>query len=289
MILSVSLVIAFMSCGLVAGIFGSMVGIGGGLIVVPTLVLVFGVDIKTAVACSLIAVVASSTAAGSVYVGKGLTNMRLAMFLEMATVLGGISGGYIALSISPTLVSGLFSGLMLAIGFLVLKTKDQVTKVSSETVQLAIPASVNFGFLSGTYYDSFQKSVFSYQVVNHGFGAVVSFLAGILSGLFGIGGGFLQVPAMTLAMKVPMRVASATSNFTMGVTAVSSLFVYFSEGLVAPLIAVPVAFGVIVGAFFGTLLADKFSPKVLRNVLFALLIAAAIQMFLKSLGVSLGR
>lgn len=290
MILSFPLVIALAVSGALAGLLGALVGIGGGLIVVPVLVLGFGVDIKIAIASSLIAVVASSTASGSVYVGKGLTNLRLGMLLEIATTVGGITGGLIAVYISPTVISALFAFLMIVTCALILKTKDPVRKtVVSESQALMDSAKEDVGKLSGSYYDPYLKEDVHYDVKNVPLGSFISFFAGVLSGLLGVGGGFIKVPAMALGMKVPMKVAAATSNLMIGVTAISSLFVYFARGYVQPIIAAPVALGVVGGALYGTSLAQKISPKLLRKIFAAILVIVAVQMVLKALGVSVGK
>lgn len=290
MILSVPLVVALVVSGALAGLLGALVGIGGGLIVVPVLVLGFGVDIKIAIASSLIAVVASSTASGSVYVGKGLTNLRLGMLLEVATTIGGIMGGLIAVYISPTVISALFAVLMIVTCVLILCTKDPVKKTAvSESLATVETSKETIGKLSGSYYDPYLKEEIQYDVQNVPLGSFVSFFAGVLSGLLGVGGGFIKVPAMALGMKVPMKVAAATSNLMIGVTAISSLFVYFARGYVQPIIAAPVALGVVGGALYGTTLAQKISPKLLRKMFAVILVIVAVQMVLKSLGVSVGK
>lgn len=289
MILSVPVVLALVTSGALAGLLGALVGIGGGLIVVPVLVLGFGLDIKIAIASSLIVVVASSTASGSVYVGKGLTNLRLGMLLEVATTIGGITGGLIAVYISPSTISGMFAVLMVVTCLLILRTKDSV-KIPEETAGNSVKSGrEGAGKLSGSYFDPYLKSVVQYEVTNVPLGSFISFFAGILSGLLGVGGGFIKVPAMALGMKVPMKVAAATSNFMIGVTAVSSLFVYFASGFVQPIIAAPVALGVVGGALYGTSVAQKISPKLLRKIFAVILILVAVQMFLKAVGVSIGK
>lgn len=289
MILSIPLVLALVVSGGLAGFLGALVGIGGGLIVVPVLVLGFGLDIKIAIASSLVAVVASSTASGSVYVGKGLTNLRLGMLLEVATTVGGIAGGLMAVFISPSVISGLFAILMLVTCFLILRANDPVVKPD---VRAAVPSETGteeMGKLSGSYFDPYLKTNIHYEVKNLPLGSFASFFAGILSGLLGVGGGFIKVPAMALGMKVPMKVAAATSNLMIGVTAISSLFVYFARGFVHPIIAAPVALGVVGGALYGTSMAQRISPKLLRKIFAVILVVVAIQMFLKAFGVSFGK
>ncbi|MBX3016825.1 MAG: sulfite exporter TauE/SafE family protein [Bdellovibrionaceae bacterium] len=280
MVLSISTLLALTASGLLAGLVGALVGVGGGIIVVPTLVIGFGLDIKIAVAASLVAVVASSTAASSVYVGKGLSNMRLGMILEVATTLGGICGGLLAVWIAPDLISMIFGALLVFIAGLMLRDS---LRPKTETPVLA--ASSHASSLGGEYYDDFQKRTIAYNVRRLPLGFAVSYFAGILSGLLGVGGGFIKVPAMNMGMNVPMKVATATSNLMIGVTAISSLFVYFARGFVQPLIAAPVAVGVVGGALLGTKIAARISPKMLKRVFSILLFFIAIQMILRSAGV----
>lgn len=290
--LSVALISGLIFTGIFAGILGALMGVGGGIIVVPILVLVFGFDIKIAVVSSLFAVVASSTAAGSVYVGKGLANMRLGMWLEVATTLGGIAGGLVAVFVSSHLITMIFSFLMMIIAFLVFRAKDKPKVVKSEDAESSqaesFTAEEDAHSLSGSYYDVGSRSTIHYQVERSFLGSIISFFAGMLSGLLGVGGGFIKVPAMHLGMNVPIKVATATSNFMIGVTAISSLFVYFMKGMVYPLVAAPVAIGVVGGALYGTTLAQKISPALMKKVFAILLVLVAVQMFLSAMGVNFG-
>lgn len=274
--------------GFGAGVLGALVGVGGGIVVVPTLVLVFHVGIKTAIAASLVAVVATSTAAGSVYVGRGLTNMRLAMTLEMFTTLGGIAGGFLAIWISPAALAALFGVIMGVTATLLLRTPDpQARKGAGGAAAPRVQGDEERGHLGGSFFDPHAGRMIEYQAVRLPLGAGVSAVAGVLSGLLGVGGGFLKVPAMSLGMNIPIKVAAATSNFMIGVTATASLFVYLARGFVAPLIAAPVALGVSAGALLGTRLAARVSPWVLRRVLSVIVIIVAIQMILRAMGINL--
>jgi uncharacterized membrane protein YfcA len=272
-------------------------------VIVPVLVLGFGLGIKVAVATSLVAVVATSTAAGSVYVGKGLANMRLGMTLEVATTLGGISGGLLAILVSSQALAALFAGVVMLTAYLTLRGQDshaaKPPAVGASDSGKAISGvergaggaegGEDTGRIGGSYYDPYHKSMIHYEAVRLPLGAGISFVAGILSGMLGVGGGFIKVPAMNLGMKVPIKVAAATSNFMIGVTAISSLFVYFARGLVHPMIAAPVAIGVVGGALAGTSLSLRVSPGVLRKILALVLIVVAAQVVLKAWGVGLGK
>ena len=276
MSLGVATAFELAALGLFAGWLGAMIGIGGGVVIVPVLVLLFGFDIKLAVATSLVAVV--------------------------ATTLGGITGGFLGILVSPRLLSGLFAALMGLTAALMLRSgAAPVSRESRDTPASGDPrpgagreqwvepsGHEEAGKLAGSYYDPFQKKLVHYEATRLGLGAGVSLFAGIVSGMLGVGGGFIKVPAMNLGMRVPIKVAAATSNFMIGVTAISSLFVYLARGLVHPLIACPVALGVVGGALSGTRFAGRVSPRLLRAILAMVLILVGIQMFLRALGVSLG-
>ncbi len=276
------------SLGFVAGLLGALVGVGGGVIVVPTLVLAFHLGIKTAIATSLVAVVATSTAAGSVYVGRGLTNMRLAMTLEIFTTLGGIAGGTVAVWISPSVLAALFGVIMGVTATLLLRTNDRPVRVAGSSPGRPDVLGAEFpGRLAGTYYDAQRGQVIEYQAVRLALGAGVSAAAGVISGLLGVGGGFLKVPAMAVGMNVPIKVAAATSNFMIGVTAIASLFIYVARGYLSPLVAAPVAVGTGLGALLGTRWQSRVSGRVLRRVLSVIVIVVGIEMLLRAAGVSL--
>jgi len=287
--------LALILLGAFAGWLGAVIGIGGGVIIVPALVLGFGFGIKLAVAASLVSVVATSTAAGSAYVGEGLANMRLGMTLEIATTLGGITGGLVAVVVSPSAISSLFAIMMLVTAGLVLRHGDDHGGATAdeegepETGAGALRGYETPGTLAGAYFDARLGTLVAYRAERLELGSSVSFLAGVLSGLLGVGGGFLKVPAMALGMRVPIKVAAATSNFMIGVTAIASLFVYFARGYVHPFVAAPLALGVVVGALAGTRTAVLVSPAVLRRILAVVLLFVAVQMALYTFGFRLGR
>jgi uncharacterized membrane protein YfcA len=259
---------------------GALAGVGGGILLVPSLVLIFHLDMHVAVATSLVAVVATSTSAGSVYVGEGLSNMRLGMSLEVATTLGGITGGLLAIHMNPSVLGGTFCVLMAVTTVLMLRGKDASGKKGASGGR---GATRNHGWeetgrLAGAYYDVHLGHVVHYQVSRIPLGSAISFLAGAISGLLGIGGGFMKVPAMSLGMRVPIKVAAATSNMMIGVTAIASLFVYFARGFVHPAVAVPVVVGIVIGALVGARLAPRVPAKIVRYLLAAVLAFVTIQM-----------
>jgi uncharacterized protein len=308
--------------GLFAGWLGAVVGIGGGVVIVPALVLAFGFDTKVAVSSSLVAVVATSAAAGSAYAASGQLNMRLALTLEMATTVGGLVGGLLAVLLAGSVLDALFAVVMLVTALLVFRGGDEHGE-AVVTQRIAAPAprkpatappvprepSVPVipseravqrtveglgdrvgweerGHLGGAYHDRVLGTVVVYRAVRLWIGWAVSFGAGLLSGLLGVGGGFLKVPAMNLGMKVPIKVAAATSNFMIGVTAVASLFVYFARGYVLPFVAAPIAIGIALGAYAGARSSQHVSSHVLGRILAVVLVFVAVQMGLKAAGVS---
>ncbi|HET9071852.1 MAG TPA: sulfite exporter TauE/SafE family protein [Acidimicrobiales bacterium] len=298
--------------GIFAGWLGAAIGIGGGVIVVPALVLGSGFDTEVAVATSLIAVVATSAAAGSAYAGAGQTNLRLALALEIATTVGGLVGGVVAVLIAPTAIDAVFAVVMLLTAALVLRGRDEHGSAEEAdksepalSSQASLPAAEaggpaggvaqlvatgkrvgweERGSLGGAYLDQATGSPVRYRAVRLWIGWSVSLLAGMLSGLLGVGGGFLKVPAMHLGMKVPIKVSAATSNFMIGVTAIASLFVYFARGYVLPLAAAPVALGIALGAYAGARSSQRVSAATLRRILAAVLVLVAVQMGLKAVG-----
>ncbi len=236
------------------------------------------------------AVVATSTAAGSVYVGRGLANMRLGMTLEITTTIGGIVGSALAVGVSQQLLSMLFAGITVLTALLMLRSKhDKRQKTHARGDAHEAPARrlgwEDPGKLAGAYFDERAQQMVHYEVVRLWAGAAVALIAGILSGMLGIGGGFLKVPAMNLAMRVPLRVAAATSNVMIGVTAIASLFVYYSRGFVHPTLVAPIVIGVIAGSLGGTVLGAKASPRAMRLVLSAVLLVVAVEMVLRARGV----
>ncbi len=266
-------------CGLLAGLFGSIAGVGGGLITVPFLTLILGYDIKTAVAASLIGVIASSSTTGMLKASQRFTNFRLATTLEIPTTIGAICGGYLSLKSNSQTVSLLFAFVLMGVALTMWFKKESVT--SAPTLKAT-------EIMADSYFDPYLGKVVHYSVQRIGFGCVVSYIAGILSGLLGVGGGFMKVPAMTLGMNVPIRVAASTSNFMVGVTALSSFTVYYLAGFLNPEVAAPLILGVIAGALLGIRASTSISADLVRKVFVVLAICSALQMALKNMGGLLG-
>jgi uncharacterized membrane protein YfcA len=204
------------------GAVGSMLGIGGGVLIIPILTLFLDVPIKTAIGASIISVVATSTAAGVVYTGRGMTHVRLGMILEIATTLGALMGGLTAAFLNPRMLEGIFALVLLYMLF-------SMRRLPKEGEGGGVT-----GLLDTRYLDPFTGQEVAYGVRHLPVGMVASFIAGNISGLLGIGGGIVKVPIMVLVMGVPLKAAIATSNFMIGVTAATSAVIYYARGYVEP-------------------------------------------------------
>jgi len=253
--------------GLIVGALGAMLGVGGGVLLIPLLTGFLGIPIKTAIGTSILSVIATSCAAGAVYVGRGLTHNRLAMVLEIATTAGALAGGITAVLISPHLLTIFFGVILIYVAFSMRKLPKE-DKTAAPT-----------GVLDTSYFDPLTGNAVTYGVRNLGLGMGASFFAGNVSGLLGIGGGIIKVPIMSLVMGVPLRASIATSNFMIGVTAATSAIIYYARGHIDPTIAIPTALGVLAGARIGTRVGGRLRSQKLRQVFQLLLLVFAIQMF----------
>jgi uncharacterized membrane protein YfcA len=258
--------------GLLTGTIGALLGIGGGLFLVPFLVLVVGVPMHQAVATSLIAVIATSSAAAATNVERGVVNVRLGMILEITTVIGAIAGGLAANSVSGAFLTKLFATVLLAVAALM------VYRLRAHTASSVAPVH---GKLSGVFYDDATGTVVPYGVHRIPTTLGVSLLAGNISGLLGVGGGIFKVPAMHLVSGVPMKVATATSNFMIGVTAAASTFLYFAHGHINPLIASATTLGVFLGSMAGIAISRRVHGRTLSRIFIVVLMVVAVQMFLR--------
>ena len=264
-----------------AGVFGALLGLGGGVILVPVLTLVLGIDIHYAIGASIVSVIATSSGAAAAYLRDGITNMRVGMFLEMATTTGAIVGALIAGYIGG---AGLFIvfGIVLAYSaYAMFRRRDAELPIGVEMGPLA-----NYLHLGSSYYDTVLHRLVAYNVRGARYGLPLMFIAGAVSGLLGIGSGVLKVPAMDIAMKLPLKVSTATSNFMIGVTAAASAGVYFIRGDINPFIAAPVAMGVLIGATVGTRLMMRARSTLIRRVFVVVLLLVALQMLVKGFGIS---
>ena len=260
---------------LVAGVLGAILGIGGGLIVVPVLTLGFHVDIRFAIAASLISIVATSSGAAASFLRDHLTNLRIAVFLEIGTVFGAITGFLIASYVQANI-------LFLIFGFFLLFSAAMMFFKRHESKSLDDhPWSKSLG-LASTYPDRNGNQV-AYNVANVPWGLLLMYGAGVLSALLGIGSGILKVLAMDGVMKLPIKVSSATSNFMIGVTATASAGAFLLNGSVRPEIVAPVATGILAGSFVGAKVMVVMRPELIRKIFVVVLSITAIQMIMKGL------
>jgi uncharacterized membrane protein YfcA len=257
--------------GVAVGGLGSMLGIGGGVLLIPLLTGLFGVPIKTAIGASIVSVIATSSAAGAVYVGRGLTHVRLSMVMEIATTLGALAGGITAVLLAPNLLAAIFGTVLLYVVYSMQRLPKEETEVGPT------------GLLDASYTDPLSGKAITYGIHNLPVGMVASFFAGNISGLLGVGGGIIKVPIMALVMRMPLRAAIGTSNFMIGITAATSAVIYYQHGYVDPAIAVPTALGVLVGAQFGTRLGGRARSQRLKQIFQGVLIIFALQMFYEAM------
>lgn len=246
-----------------AGFIGSLSGLGGGIVVIPLLTIVLGVDLHYAIGAALVSVIATSSGSAAAYVKEGIANMRLGMFLEIATTLGAVGGALISAA-APSSIIAIFFGCALifsALNSLRKKEEHVVEKSSNMAVKLKLPS---------TYPDGKGNTV-SYGTKNVIGGFSMMGLAGLLSGMLGIGSGAFKVIAMDNIMRIPFKVSTTTSNFMMGVTALASCVIYIQKGYIVPDICLPVMIGVLVGAMIGSKVLMMTDPKKLR-IFFAFII-----------------
>jgi uncharacterized membrane protein YfcA len=264
---------------LAAGLVGSLAGIGGGILVIPALTIGFGVDIHLAVGASIVSVIATSSGAAAAYVRDGLTDMRVGMFLELATTTGAVAGALLAAVVAP-------AALFVLLGLVLLASAGmQVARLDEETPPEGPPSPMALRMkLASSYADRRLGRDVAYSPRRVPLGFVVMWLAGVVSGLLGIGSGVLKVLAMDGVMRLPIKVSSATSNFMIGVTAAASAGIYLARGDVDPRIAGPVALGVLIGALIGARLLHRFSDRAVRLIFLPVLVAVGLETIGRGLG-----
>jgi uncharacterized membrane protein YfcA len=240
--------------GIVTGVFGSLLGLGGGVLIVPLLTLGFGLPLHEAVGISLVCVIMTSSAAAGVYLERHTADLRLGMTLELFTASGAFLGGALAFALDEHVLEGLFAGLLLYVAVTMLRASRQAAPEAGQ----------------------------SYEVHRLRIGLLGSTGAGIASALFGIGGGIIKVPLMHLVMGVPLRVATATSNLMIGITAAASAVIYLTRGQIDPYVAGPTAIGVFLGATIGSRAGHRVDVRVLRILFVGVLTYTALQMLQKA-------
>ncbi len=255
----------------VAGLLGSLTGLGGGVVVVPMLTVLFGVDIHFAAGASLISVIATSSGSASAYVKEGYSNIRIGMFLEMATTIGAVVGALVAGILPANAISIIFAGILVYSAFSSILIKKGSGSYANEDRYATLFK------LKGEYPTSNGMERYSARNIPFGFG--LSTVAGIMSGLLGIGGGAIKVIAMDRIMKIPFKVSTTTSNFMIGVTAAASAGIYLKNGFIHAALVMPVMLGVLTGAFLGAKVLTTTSSKTLKTVFTVIILVLAFEMF----------
>lgn len=258
-----SLVVAL--CSLLAGFLGALTGLGGGVVIVPLLALGFHVDIRYAIGASLVSVIATSSGAAAAYVREGFSNIRIGMFLEVATTLGAITGAFLALG-TPTKAIAIIFGVVLLVSAAISNRKRPPEKAQGPPDKLATVFKLDSSYPG-------PDGMIPYRTRHIPVGFGLMYVAGTLSGLLGIGSGAVKVLAMDEAMKLPFKVSTTTSNFMIGVTAAASAGLYLSRGYIHPAIAMPVTLGVLAGSLIGAKFLVRAKTPAIR-VIFALVVAA---------------
>jgi uncharacterized membrane protein YfcA len=272
---SIGVFTAFLfATSILAGFLGSLTGLGGGVVIVPVLAILFHVDIRYAIGASLVSVIATSSGTAVAYVREGLSNIRVGMFLEVATTMGALLGAYLTAKVSSHSIAIIFGAALLYSAHASLRTfrtAGSMATVSEHVDPLAAQLRMN-----GSYPGPSGEQPYSAQHIPLGFG--IMFGAGALSGLLGIGSGAVKVLAMDQAMKLPFKVSTTTSNFMIGVTAAASAGVYFSRGYIDPGIAMPVMLGVLAGSLIGVHVLVKARVAALKLIFGMVIILLGFEM-----------
>jgi uncharacterized protein len=255
---------------LIAGLLGSLTGLGGGVVIVPLLVLLFGVDIRYAAGASLISVIATSSGAAAAYTKEGYSNIRIGMFLEMATTAGAILGAFLALHLATSLIGIIFGAVLIVSAGL------SITQRAQPPSHGALDPLATRLRMDSSYPTSQGPESYRVHHIPAGFGLM--FGAGAISGLLGIGSGAFKVLAMDQVMRVPFKVSTTTSNFMIGVTAAASAGIYLRRGFVAPGLAMPVVLGALMGSMAGTFILVRAKTKWLRLVFALVILVLGVEM-----------
>jgi uncharacterized protein len=277
--LPVSELLALALGGAAAGLVGSLFGLGGGILLVPLLVLVLQIPIHNAIAASLISVIATSSATASRNVRRGVANLRLGSTLETATVAGAIAGGALAGFLPAKALILLFATALVLFAVPMARGREIAERTAEEAEATGFIAR-----LGASYFDPALEREVHYAIRRFPLAMSVSGAAGILSGLLGVGGGILKVPTLTLYCGVPVKAAAATSNFMIGVTAMASAFVYYGRGDVLPLVTAAAVLGVVVGSRAGASIAGQIHAQALRKWFALLMTLVGLQMAWKVFG-----
>jgi len=255
---------------LLAGFLGALTGLGGGVVIVPMLTLLFGVDLRYAIGAALVSVIATSSGAAAAYVRDGYSNIRVGMFLEIATTIGALSGAALALYLRASIIAIIFGVVLLYSAYASFRQQPHATENQAPD-KLATWLHMDSAYPTA-------NGLETYHVRRVPLGFLIMYIAGVLSGLLGIGSGAVKVLAMDQAMKLPFKVSTTTSNFMIGVTAAASAGIYLSRGYIDPGLAMPVMLGVLVGSLLGARVLAGAKVKTLRIVFSVVIGALAVEM-----------
>lgn len=280
MLISPIEVVEILLVSILAGFVGALFGLGGGLLIVPFLTLVEGIPLPLAVGASLVSVVATSSSSAATYVRDHLTNIRIGMFLEIGAVAGAITGAFAAGYLPASFLFVLFGLTLLYATVVMIRSRrmDFPTETRRDKVSTVLS-------LGSEYIEQSQNKIIKYNMTRTPLTLLIAYFAGITSALLGVGGGIINVPTMNLVGKIPVKIASATSNFMIGVTAAASSTVYLSRGDVNPLLAAPLIIGVAAGAIVGTRVLKSSPPTTIKVAFGILLAAVSVLMILKGFNI----
>lgn len=279
-----------LASGIGAGLFGSLLGLGGGILIVPLLTLAFGLPLLEAVGVSLICVIVTSGAASGVYLERRVANLRLGMTLELFTAIGAMAGGLIAFLLDARVIELIFTGLLVYVAATMARRRDPApsptapspgTSTPTDAVAIAPSHAASEPGALRTFLERLSGP--DYRIRRFGYGILGSLVAGVASALLGIGGGLVKVPVMHVVMGVPLRVATATSNLMIGITASASAIIYLLRGGIDPYAAAPTAIGVFIGASIGSRIASRVDLRLLRGLFVAILLYTAWQMLQRAI------
>ncbi len=269
--------------GIIAGVVGSFTGLGGATVITPALTLIFGIPLEFAAGASLVATIATSCSATQAYIKDRITNLKIGLSLEIATTVGAIVG---AVSAAMFYSHNLAYLLFIVFGIVVLLSVYPTLHKRKSLQKVKPDWSTRFFQLKGKYYDESSRRTTAYSGVRWWLGESIMLVAGIISGLLGVGSGVLKVLAMDSGMRLPIKVSTATSDFMIGVTAVTGSAIYWGLGYIKPLLVAPIILGVFLGAYLGSRLMVRESMGIVRKIFVVILLAVAVEMILRGLGIA---
>ena len=269
------LALIILAAGIVSGGLGALLGLGGGIFLVPFLTLALGFPLKSAAAISLSTVIATSSAVSARRAGNQLINLRFGMVLEVATTAGSLLGGITAQYVAESTLQRLFGLVAIAVALVMLGRINRRNVIAG--------ATADAGRLGGRFYEEESGGIVTYRIKRLPLALVASFLAGNVSSLLGIGGGIIKVPVLNAWCGMPLRAAAATSALMIGVTATGGAIIYYGHGDLRPLLAAPAVLGVQMGSWAGTHITENASVKWLKLLMSALLVLVSVLMFVRSM------